>query len=84
MPIIGNPIVKRNVFTVKRTQDGKLLVDNKTVSIREQMTALNSANLNIEDLGNVSVVQLVDGSAILYNAATNKYEIRPIDCGEYS
>lgn len=83
MPITGPGRVMRNVITLTKKEDGRLLVDNKTISIRDQIDSINGA-VELNQLSDVSVVDLRDGSMIIYNANTAKYEVKPVDCGEYT
>ena len=45
------------------------------VALRNQITELRS----IEDIADVSEVEVVNGATLVYNAALDKYEIKPLD-----
>lgn len=45
------------------------------VVLKNQITQLRS----IEDIGDVSEVEVVDGATLVYNAALDKYEVKPLD-----
>ena len=51
------------------------LNSSSPVVLKNQITQLRS----IEDIGDVSEVEVVDGATLVYNAALDKYEVEPLD-----
>lgn len=45
------------------------------VVLKNQITQLRS----IEDIGDVTEVEVVDGATLVYNAGLDKYEVKPLD-----
>lgn len=62
--------------TIKVTTNGGVIQPSaSSVSLRNQVQELRS----IEDLPDVSEVNVTDGATLIYNSATDKYEVRPYD-----
>jgi hypothetical protein len=54
---------------------GDSLSAAKPVTLKNQIQEIRS----IEDFGDVSEVNVVDGATLIYNATNDKYEVRPLE-----
>jgi hypothetical protein len=63
---------KSNVTIKVRKEDGRITVTDP-VTIKNQIAQVP----NIADIGDVNVVNLVDGAILVYNANTQTYDIGP-------
>lgn len=70
-----NPNPETKIVAKVTTNQG--YINPKTLTIKNQLREyqINS----IEDLPNVDEVNVDSGSTLVYNATTNKYEVKPLD-----
>jgi hypothetical protein len=60
--------------TVKVNNFGGTLVPSAPITLKNQLGEITS----IEDIADVAEIDVVDGATLVYNAATNLYEIKPL------
>lgn len=59
-------------------KNGESLTTTSPVVLKNQVTELRS----IEDISDVSEVDVVSGATIIYNSTNDKYEVRKLDVGD--
>lgn len=64
--------------TVKVTNDGGHLNAHKPVTLKNTINEIDS----ITDINDVEEPELVDGATLVYNANTQKFEVRILELGE--
>jgi hypothetical protein len=75
--------VKMNVpprVDVKVNNMGGVLTPQSPITLKNAAGTL----LSIEQIGDVDEVDVVDGATLVYNSATDKYEIKRFDAGDLS
>ena len=72
--ITGN--VSNSIIAVVKT-DGRLSSAAPGVTLKNQINEIRS----IEDIADVVETNVVDGATLVYNAALDKYEVKPFDIG---
>jgi hypothetical protein len=71
-------LVKTTVIKATVRPDGTgRLVGVAPITLKNQFGAVGASN--VAELKDVNVVELVNGSTLMYNATTQKYDIRTID-----
>lgn len=63
---------------VTMNKNGESLTTTSPVVLKNQVTELRS----IEDISDVSEVNVVTGATIVYNSANDKYEVRKLTAAE--
>lgn len=73
---------KETKFTAKMSTSGGFLQSSSPLTVKNQFREyqINS----IEDLPDVAETSVVDGATLVYNTATDLYEIRPITINDFS
>lgn len=66
--------VSNNIVAVAKS-DGRLNSAAPGVTLKNQINEIRS----IEDIADIIETNVVDGATIVYNAALDKYEVKPID-----
>lgn len=66
--------ISNNIVAVTKS-GGRLDVAAPGVTLKNQINEIRS----IEDIADVVETNVVDGATIVYNAALDKYEVKPID-----
>lgn len=73
---------------IARTTQQKVKVNNTNgvlqtqtpITLKNQVTEINS----LEDIADVAEVDVSTGSTLVYNASTDKYEVKKLDAGSIS
>ena len=68
-------IVQNTNMVARVTTSGDSLAASKPVTLKNQINEIRS----IEDFGDVSEVNVVNGATLIYNATNDKYEVRPLE-----
>lgn len=68
-------IVQNTNMVARVTTTGDSLSAAKPVTLKNQINEIRS----IEDFGDVSEVNVVNGATLIYNATNDKYEVRPLE-----
>lgn len=66
-----------NGQVIKVNLQNQVITATAPITLRDSATDYNE----IDKLRDISISQRVDGSAIIYNAATDQYEVKPITAG---
>lgn len=67
-------ITQNTQMVARVTTTGDKLSTSTPVTLKNQIQEIRS----IEDFGDVEEINVVDGATLIYNAETDKYEVRPI------
>jgi hypothetical protein len=67
-------LARNTVLNVKLTNTGGSLQSSTPVTLKNQATEIKS----IEDIRDVSEVEVVAGATLVYNSQNDKYEVRKI------
>lgn len=67
-------LARNTVLNVKLTNTGGSLQSSTPVTLKNQATEIKS----IEDIRDVSEVEVVAGATLVYNSENDKYEVRKI------
>jgi len=67
-------IVQNTNMVARVNTSGDSLSAAKPVTLKNQVNEIRS----IEDFGDVDEVNVVNGATLVYNAANDKYEVRPL------
>lgn len=62
---------------VKLSNNKGMLQSSTPITLKNQVTEINS----IEDIADVAEVDVTSGSTLVYNANTDKYEVKKLDVG---
>jgi bisphosphoglycerate-dependent phosphoglycerate mutase len=62
------------VVKLSQSSSGVLSATSSAVGLRNQITELRS----IEDIADVAEINVTNGATLVYNAETDKYEVKPI------
>lgn len=73
--VLNARISNTNIIVNKH---GESLTTTSPVVLKNQITELRS----IEDIADVSELNVVNGATIVYNSANDKYEVRKLTAGE--
>ena len=68
-------IIQNTNMVARVTTSGDSLATSKPVTLKNQINEIRS----IEDFGDVSEVNVVNGATLIYNATNDKYEVRPLE-----
>lgn len=71
-------ITQNSNMVARVTTSGDSLAASKPVTLKNQINEIRS----IEDFGDVSEVNVVNGATLIYNATNDKYEVRPLEIEE--
>ena len=72
-------LAKTTVQNVKITNTGGVLQSSTPVTLKNQITEINS----IEDIRDVSEIEVVAGATLVYNSENDKYEVRKINSEDF-
>ncbi len=73
-------IAKTSQQKVKVNNAGGVLQSQTPITLKNQITEINS----IEDIADVAEIDVSTGSTLVYNANTDKYEVKKLDVGSIS
>lgn len=65
---------------VKVNTSGGVLQSQTPITLKNQVTEITS----IEDISDVAEVDVSSGSTLVYNASTDKYEVKKLEVGDIS
>ena len=68
-------ITQNSNMVARVTTSGDSPAAFKSVTLKNQINEIRS----IEDFGDVSEVNVVNGATLVYNATNDKYEVRPLE-----
>ena len=68
-------ITQNSNMIARVTTSGDSLAASKPVTLKNQINEIRS----IEDFGDVSEVNVINGATLIYNATNDKYEVRPLE-----
>ena len=71
-------------YRVEVDQSGGRLQTHQPISLRNIISEKTTLD-QIEDIGNITIINKVDGSTLQYNSTTSKYEVKlaAIDGGSF-
>lgn len=72
-------LARNTVLNVKLTNTGGSLQSSTPVTLKNQATEIKS----IEDIRDVSEVEVVAGATLVYNSQNDKYEVRKINSEDF-
>jgi hypothetical protein len=72
-------LAKTTVQNVKITNTGGALQSSTPITLKNQITEINS----IEDIKDVSEIEVVAGATLVYNSENDKYEVRKINSEDF-
>lgn len=72
-------LARNTVLNVKLTNTGGSLQSSTPVTLKNQATEIKS----IEDIRDVSEVEVVAGATLVYNSENDKYEVRKINSEDF-
>jgi hypothetical protein len=66
-------------YTIKVSVNDGRITPNSPLTIKNQIRQIPSNTIaSIEDILDVDTVEVVDGSTIVYNSTTDKYEVKKL------
>jgi hypothetical protein len=66
-------------YTIKVSVNDGRITPNSPLTIKNQIRQIPSNTIaSIEDILDVATVEVVDGSTIVYNSTTDKYEVKKL------
>jgi hypothetical protein len=68
-------LARNTVLNVKLTNSGGSLQSSTPITLKNQVSEIKS----IEDIRDVSEVEVVAGATLVYNSQNDKYEVRKIN-----
>jgi len=66
--------------SVKVTNLGGTLTSSSPITLKNQIVEITS----IENIADVSEINVTDGATLIYNSSTDKYEIKPLNFDDLS
>lgn len=72
-------LARNTVLNVKLTNTGGSLQSATPITLKNQATEIKS----IEDIRDVSEVEVVAGATLVYNSQNDKYEVRKINSEDF-
>jgi hypothetical protein len=72
-------LARNTVLNVKLTNSGGSLQSSTPVTLKNQVSEIKS----IEDIRDVSEVEVVAGATLVYNSQNDKYEVRKINSEDF-
>lgn len=76
-PVIVNTSINKLSLTIKTKDDGSVSShENTSISMGQYVPSTHQ--LKLEDLSDVNVDEKSDGSVLIYNANSNKYDMKQL------
>ena len=73
-------LARNTVLNVKLTNSGGSLQSSTPITLKNQVSEIKS----IEDIRDVSEVEVVAGATLVYNSENDKYEVRKLQSSDIS